>query len=158
MLIWPKIFSFNKFECGYQNNAEFYADFETVQKNVKNLLTESYRQKKCAKLQFVLFYTTKLQKIVANSFFCKVHFFQLFPQIWYQRKIPHIFDTHMQKKKLKFFGVIEYIYEYYLELVECKYVRKGLTNWKGFLINIIRNIIWHLFVGQSNQVVKITVT
>jgi hypothetical protein len=31
---------FAKFEDGYQNNAEFYADFETVEKNVKNLLTK----------------------------------------------------------------------------------------------------------------------
>ncbi len=26
---------FNKFEYGYQHNSEFYADFETVEKNAK---------------------------------------------------------------------------------------------------------------------------
>jgi hypothetical protein len=30
----------HKFEYGYQNNAEFYAVFETVEKNGKNLLTK----------------------------------------------------------------------------------------------------------------------
>ncbi len=29
----------------------------------------SYRQKKCAKLGFVLFYTTNLYKFLANNFF-----------------------------------------------------------------------------------------
>jgi hypothetical protein len=44
-----------------------------------------------------------------------------------------------------------------LELVECKFARNGLTNWKTFLANIFENIIWHLFAGESHQVVKITV-
>ncbi len=57
---YSKTLFFTKFEYGYQNNSEFYADFETVEKNAKNLLTKSYRQKKCAKLEFVLFYTTNL--------------------------------------------------------------------------------------------------
>jgi hypothetical protein len=33
-------------QCGYQNNAEFYADFETAEKNVKNLLTKKLQPKK----------------------------------------------------------------------------------------------------------------
>ena len=84
-------------------------------------------------------------------------FFRLFPQIWNQRKILRILNTHMPKKNKKNFGVIEYIYEYMLELVECKFARNGLTNWKNFLANIFENIIWHLFAGESHQVVKITV-
>jgi hypothetical protein len=32
----------------------------------------------------------------------------------------------MSKKNKKNFGVIEYIYEYMLELVECKFARNGL--------------------------------
>jgi hypothetical protein len=28
---------------------------------------------------------------------------------------------------------------------------------KTFLTNILKNIIWHLFAGESHQVVKITV-
>jgi hypothetical protein len=44
-----------------------------------------------------------------------------------------------------------------LELLECKFARNGLTNWKTFLTNIFENIIWHLFAGESHQVVKITV-
>ncbi len=52
---------------------------------------------------------------------------------------------------------MEYIYEYFLEIVECKFARNGLTNWKTFLANILKNIIWHLFAGESHQVVKITV-
>ncbi len=52
---------------------------------------------------------------------------------------------------------MEYIYEYFLETVECKFARNGLTNWKTFLTNILKIIIWHLFAGESHQVVKITV-
>ncbi len=52
---------------------------------------------------------------------------------------------------------MEYIYEYFLELVECKFARNGLTNRKTFLTNIFKNIIWHLFAGESHQVVKFTV-
>ncbi len=64
----------------------------------------------------------------------------------------------MPKKNYINFGVIEYIYEYLLELVECKFARHGLTNWKTFLTNIFENITKHLSAGESQQVVKITVT
>jgi hypothetical protein len=57
---------FTKFE--YQNNAEFFADFENEEKNVKNLLIKSYRLKKWAKLEFVLLYTSNFQKFLANNF------------------------------------------------------------------------------------------
>jgi hypothetical protein len=36
MLIGPKNFFFTKFEYGYQNNSELYADLESVEKNAKN--------------------------------------------------------------------------------------------------------------------------
>jgi hypothetical protein len=49
-----------------------------------------------------------------------------------------------------------YIYEYILEIIECKFARNGLTNWKTSLTIILKNIIWHLFAGESYQVVKIT--
>ncbi len=52
---------------------------------------------------------------------------------------------------------MEYIYEYFLEIVECKFARNGLTNWKTFFTNILKNIIWHLFADKSHQVVKIIV-
>ncbi len=52
---------------------------------------------------------------------------------------------------------MEYIYEYFLEIVERKFARNGLTNWNTFLTNILKNIIWHLFAAESHQVVKITV-
>jgi hypothetical protein len=52
---------------------------------------------------------------------------------------------------------MEYIYEYFLEIVECDFARNGLTNWKTFFTNILKNIIWHHFAGESHQVVKITV-
>jgi hypothetical protein len=52
---------------------------------------------------------------------------------------------------------MEYIYEYFLEIVECKFARNGLTYRKTFLTNILKNIIWHLFAGEPYQVVKITV-
>ncbi len=44
------------------------------------------------------------------------------------------FEYSYAKKEQKNFGVIEYIYEYMLELVECKFARNGLkvlSNGKG---------------------------
>ncbi len=46
MPILPKNFFCTKFEYGHQNNAEFYADFETVKKNAKNLLIKKLQAKK----------------------------------------------------------------------------------------------------------------
>ncbi len=90
-----------------------------------------------------------------------VDLFPIFPQIWNQCKILRILNIWifwMQKKNNKFLGVFEYKNGYLLELVESKFARNGLTNWKTFLTNIFENIIWHLFAGESHQVVKITVT
>jgi uncharacterized protein (DUF697 family) len=36
--------------------------------------------------------------------------------------------------------------------------KKWLNQLKACLTNILKNIIWHLFAGESRQVVKITVT
>ncbi len=69
MLIWHKNFFFAKFEFGYQNNAKFYADFKTAEKNVKTLQTKKLWTKKCEKSEFLLFYTTNLQKYLANNFY-----------------------------------------------------------------------------------------
>jgi|LakMenEpi03Aug12_release.lakeMendotaPanAssembly.Ray.scaffolds.fasta_scaffold4332944_1 hypothetical protein len=78
----------------YQNNAEFYADFETVEENGKKL------------------------------------------DHWVHRSIWVLLGT----------------------LVESKFARNGLTIRKTFLTNIFKNIIWHVFTGESYQAVKITVT
>jgi hypothetical protein len=51
----------------------------------------SYRQNKCAKLEFIFFYTTLL-----------------FQRIWNQPKNLRILDMHMEKTKKKSFEVIEY--------------------------------------------------
>ncbi len=52
------------FASEYQINAEFYSDFETVEKNAINLLT-----KKGAKWKGFLYNTTNLQKFLSNNFF-----------------------------------------------------------------------------------------
>jgi hypothetical protein len=57
VLIWPRNFFFTKFEYGYQNKAEFYADFETVEKKYEKFANKKVI-KKCEKLEFVLFYAT----------------------------------------------------------------------------------------------------
>jgi hypothetical protein len=47
----------HKIRNGYQNNAEFYADFETVEKNAKNFLTKKLQAKKMCKIgDFPLLY------------------------------------------------------------------------------------------------------
>jgi hypothetical protein len=57
VLISPKHLFFTKFEDGYQNNAEFYADFETVEKNAKNSLTKKLQAKKGTKFSWEIFST-----------------------------------------------------------------------------------------------------
>jgi hypothetical protein len=37
-------------------------------------------------------------------------------------------------------------------------LKNGLTNRKTFLTNIFKNIIWHLFAGESHQDATITAT
>jgi hypothetical protein len=50
-------FFITKFEDGYQSNAEFYADFETVENNAKNSLTKKLQAKKGCKIgDFPLLY------------------------------------------------------------------------------------------------------
>ncbi len=60
-----------------------------------------------------------------------------------------------KKRSKKFLGSLS---TYNLELIECKFARNGLTNWNKIVVNIFKNIIWHVFAGESHQVVKITVT
>jgi hypothetical protein len=104
VLIWPKNIFFTKFENGYQKSAEVYADFKTVKKNVKNSLTKKYRQKKGAKLEIFLFYTTNFQKFLANNFFW-VHFFSIIYTDLKSAWNSAVFRNPYPKKELqKFWG------------------------------------------------------
>ncbi len=76
--------------------------------------------------------------------FSRCTFFQLFPRIWNQRKILRFFDTHMLKKTKKNIGIMEYIYEYFLEIEEYKSARNGFTNWKTCLTN--KRILFGIFL------------
>ena len=105
-----------------QNNSEFYADFETVEKNAKKLLTKKLQAKEVCKIgvcPLLFYYSTSFWQIT----FYRYTFLKLFPRICNQRKIL-LFYTHMLKKKYKNFGVMEYIYEYFLEIVECKHFKE----------------------------------
>jgi hypothetical protein len=44
--------SFVKFEYKYSKNAEFFDDFETVEKIAKKLLNKKLQAKKCQNLEF----------------------------------------------------------------------------------------------------------
>ncbi len=104
-------------------------------------------------LPFSLLLTCK--RFLENNFSCiPVHIFPLFPQIWNRR----IFDTVLicKNRNQKNFGFFKYICAYFLELVECKFARNGLPI-EQHLTNILKNIIWHLFAGESHHDVKITV-
>ncbi len=87
-------------------------------------------------------YTTNLQMFLANKFFW-VHFFPIISVDLKSASSLHILNTRMEKK-LKKFGVIEYIFEYYLTIVECKFCKKWLNQIKNLKKNF-KNIIWHLF-------------
>jgi hypothetical protein len=87
----------------YINNAEFYANFETVEKNAKNLLTKKLWAKKCAKLEFVLFNTKLTCKGFWQITFSRYTFFQLFPRIRNQRKILRILILKCKKRNQSLF-------------------------------------------------------
>jgi hypothetical protein len=53
-----------------------FADFKSGQEKRKIWKQKSYKSNKYARLEFVLFYTTNLQKFLANNFFW-VHFFPI---------------------------------------------------------------------------------
>ncbi len=117
VLLWPKI-CLRKIWIWVWKQSRILRWFRKLPK------TKKLYAKKCGKLELALFYITNLQKFLANNFFW-VHFSLSISTDSKQRKILHIFDTHMQKKiKTKF--------EYCLELVECKFARHGITNWKPF--------------------------
>jgi hypothetical protein len=70
---------------------------------------------------------------------CGSGLYQIFLRIWKHPKILRIFDVYSYAKKLKekknFRSLSRYriyVYEYFLELVECKFARNGLTKWKTF--------------------------
>ncbi len=138
-----KTFSSQTLSMGIKTMRNFTLILKLFDRNVKNLLTKKFFAKMCAKLEFVLSFTTKFQKFLANNVFW-VHFSQLFPQIWNQRKIMHIFYPQMQKRKLKNFEFIEYMYEYFLELGKCKFAKIAQPIEKTSWTNIFKNIVWHL--------------
>ncbi len=51
VLMWPKKIFLTKFEYGYQSSSVFYADFETVDKNAKSLLTKKLQAKEVFKIE-----------------------------------------------------------------------------------------------------------
>ncbi len=107
VLIWPKNFLFTKFKYGYHNNAEFCADFETVEKNAKTLLTKKLQAKTGCKIGDFPCSLLLISKSFWQITFSGCTFFQFFPQIWNQREILRILDSHTQKRILKNFGVID---------------------------------------------------
>jgi hypothetical protein len=50
VLILSKKIFFTKLEYGYPKNTEFYADFETFEKNAKNSLTKKLQPKEVCKI------------------------------------------------------------------------------------------------------------
>ncbi len=101
VLIWPKNVFFTKFDDGYQNNSEFYADLETVEKNAKKFANKKVTGKRSVQ-NWSLFSSILLTcKSFWQITFPRYTLFKIFPQIWNQRKNSAFFDTHMLKKKEK---------------------------------------------------------
>jgi hypothetical protein len=102
------------------------------------------------KIGVFLFHTTNLQTFLANNFFW-VHFF---PIISTDLKSACVFDIHIQNK---FWGSLRVFFGTSRMQIRKKWPNQ-LKKKKTFLANILKNIIWHLFAGESHQVVKIAVT
>jgi hypothetical protein len=69
-----------------QKNAEFDADFESVEKAAENIMQKSYQQKSARKMGFLLFLLCE-KSFLSHKFFCVTfwHFFQRIRtqhQIW----------------------------------------------------------------------------
>ncbi len=88
--------------------------------------------------------------------FSRYSFFKLFPRIWNQHKILRFLYSYVKKEIKKFWGHGVHIWVFYGN--SRMQIRKiWLNQLKNFLTNILKNIIWHLFAGESHQAVKITV-
>ncbi len=61
---------------GIKTTQNFTQIWNLLRKMQKICEQKSYRQKKCANLEFVRFYTSNLYKFLANNFFY-VHFFPI---------------------------------------------------------------------------------
>ncbi len=123
----------------YQNTAEFYADFETVDKNEKKILHKKVTGKKVSKIV-----VCPLLYVQTNNFFC-VHFFPII-----STEIKSYFWYSNEEKKEKFFGDINgyTLYEYFLELVQCQFARNIIANWKTFLTSIFKILFGILLLAN----------
>ncbi len=82
----------------------------------------------------------------------------LFPNYFHGFEISKIQHFLILICKRKIFGGHWVHIWLFFGTVESKVPRNGLINWTTFLTNILKNIICHLFSGESHQVVKITLT
>jgi len=129
--IWPKKFFFLKKSKKVSKNAEFHADFESVEKVLKKctkkkLLAKTWR--KNALFSLLLMF---VKLVLLITFFWCI-FSQLFQRIRNQREILR-FLTHFRFKKKKIFlGHISTFFQ-----LDAKRARNGSKNQKTYFLNVV---------------------
>jgi hypothetical protein len=155
VLIWSKTFSSQNLNVDIKTPKNFTLISKPLKKMQKISLQKSYRQKRCAKLE--LSSTILLTcKCFWQITFSRYTIFKLFPRIWNQRKILRFLYSYV-KKEIKIFrghGVHTWVF---FGNSRMQIRKKRLDQFENFF-NILKNIIWHLYAGESQQVMKITVT
>jgi hypothetical protein len=93
VLLWPKKIFFEKYQNGYQKNAEFYADFKFVGADLNKCPLKKLEPKNYANFEyfrFCAFFRGFLLLTFVRGISESRH-----QQIWNQHKILRFFDTHI---------------------------------------------------------------
>jgi hypothetical protein len=125
-----KTFSSQNLSMGVGTAQNFAMIWNLFRKMQKNLLTKNYRQKKCAKLEFVPFYTTTCTNFRQINF-SRYTFFNLFPRIWNRRGILRFFRYSYVKKEIIILGS----WSTYMSIFgnsRMQIRKKWLNQWKDF--------------------------
>jgi hypothetical protein len=116
-----------KIQFGYNINAEFHADFESVEKVLKKCIKKVISKNMTEICTFFTF-TYVCQTCFACNFF-SVHFLQLFQRIQNQREIPRFLISFLVKKKI---WVIFALFSNF----EDKCAKNGSKNQKTYFVNV----------------------
>ncbi len=115
VLIWPKKFFFFTKSKKVSKNAEFHADFESVEKVLKKcikkkLLAKTWRKNAHFSLLFMF-----VKLVLLITFFWCI-FSQLFQRIWNQREVLRFLTPFWILKKKNFFGHISTFFKLWSQM------------------------------------------
>ena len=116
---------------GIKTTQNFTLISKLLRKMWKTCLQKSYSQNKCEKSEVLLFYTTKLQKCLANNFFWVDFFFDYFHRFEISVKFCEFWIIICQKRTKNFWGHWVHIWVY-VRTSRMQIRKKWLNQLKNF--------------------------